>query len=406
MNNDHFISIKTDSPEEVITRLSDQILEMGGTVLNERVPGSISFSFYFFGRQVVLKTTDPFFNQSGSFENPNDFFLPLSSSLNGSAVRVIDYDEKHDVFQYWVFQNGSCKGQFFSNWRKLPESEQADVKGSAVLLTENFPNTEHEIWKTWLTLEKSGKQQYLEFLKFSNLDQSAEKIKEMHCKLPAVSPRPVSRIRHFFPWVLIAAPSAYFTLRYQAEPEVVPAPHTPTDNRDLPGLHKHLLVSGLEYFGDFNVSLIKGIQTFVRLYGRTADCVQLAISRTQTPLEALWHTEISTNFKDGSRITTTNAEANPDLMIPKRRIVWEPGIHDVPELLKVHETSTRQFALNRHPECVVDSDYAQTMTRYIKQDYRYLLEMGLLRRVREGEYGLSIKGAFKMLYHQWKSDRS
>jgi hypothetical protein len=215
--------------------------------------------------------------------------------------------------------------------------------------------------------------------------------------------RPLPRTpRHLFPWLLLAAPAAYVSLRYNAEPEIKPSPSTPSDNGRLPEDHCFLLSNGFEYFGDYSMEIARHTRSFVRLYFAPGGGTHVAVTRTETPVEVFWQTEISTHFDDQSKVTTTNSSVGIPFEIPRRTVFWEPALQRVEDLLASHHRHAAEKQQPPAKRVYAADEYLQELRADIRYDYEALREAGHLRLRKNGLYGLTWKGVFRMLYHQWK----
>lgn len=353
--------------------------------------------------------SDPLFENIEALSNPNDFFIPLSKKLGNSPLFIIDLDED-DILQYWIFRNGECVDQYNSEWKLLPQEEQKNVSGKPETLSSVFSDMDAGAWKNWLEMSGSGHEKYYRLGEMTQLsgwnvtyENTSKDNKALRFKYVRELSPAFAGPKHLFPWILFAVPAAYFSLRYQSTPEFVPAPHTPDNNENLPRWHKYLIENVFAFYGDYFVNLIKGVQIFLRIYYKASDSLHVIIGRTQTPVDALWHIEVASHFTDGTEFITTNAAGDPHLPIPNRTIFWLPKIENIDELIKSHIENSEKHINGRELKFYSEDTYLLELQKNIKNDYELLRKSGFLRYCRNDTYGLSLKGAVKMLYGQWKS---
>ena len=406
----HLIVATTKEKNQIVKHITDLLFDKGclytsGKSLKEDV---LTLKVSSDKNRVFLQSSDPFFTETKLFSSPNDFFLPFSEVCNSNYLFIVELDEE-DTLQFWIFQNGSCVDQYHSAWKSFPTEKQKEgVAGNPEILEQVFPAHNRENWKKWLVSDASASEK-LEQLKkliqlpdniFHDLTEEEQESTILNFRVP---PKQQEVPKHLFPWIAIAAPAVYATLRYRIHPELKPSPYTPSDNENLPVMHTYLQEKGFDYFGDYILNIMREVVTFLRLYYRSSDCTHISVSRTQTPVDVTWQTEISNHFIDETSITTTNSAVNVPFSIPYRIIYWKPEISQIKDMLEYHLDIIKRNYSNKTVKVYSENTYLEDIQAEIQKDFTTLQEMGLLRPRSHNTYGLTWKGTFQMLYRQWKS---
>jgi hypothetical protein len=410
----HHQIIISDPDREKVRKAFTEILQEKGcqVAFRENEEPGLKVFLHSDSRHVSCHLSDPFFIETQLFSSPNDFFLPLSEMVKPNAVVAIDYDDENDVFQYWIFSNGSCVDQYHSLWRDFSGNEQEGIKGNADSLHSVFPSVSKDQWQQWLDAEHEGPQAFAAFKDLAGLKQVAspddidqEDRELVYFRLPELHVSQQLIPKHLFPWILLATPAAYYSLRYYENPELKPAPHTPSDSQDLHNTHHFLQQEDFTFFGDYMVNIAAQVQTFIRLYFRPKDNLHISISRIESPVDVSWQTEVSSHFTDDTKVSTTNAFSHSPFSLPQRIIFWKPEMQAIKDLLSFHLEKLKDFTQGRKPEVYTEENYLTKIKESIQKDYLALQKAGYLQMKTAGMYGLTWRGAIRMLYKQWKSSR-
>ncbi len=399
----HSVIVFGAERDQVHSTLTDFMLERGCQLAAPNAPAcdDISFALWPEERRVCLQISDPLLCECPLFASPNDFFLPFSEEFPDSAVMAIDVDEDQRL-QYWIFENGSCVDQFHSAWEDLPVADKESLKGDAALLV-RLCGLEEAACRKWLDSGRNldGLSDLLKLTTSEGAPTSAL-LTVLRFRLPEPAEHPHTP-RRLFPWIVMAAPAVYFSLRYNSEPELKPAPHTPSDNPNLGKEHQFLLDHNFEFQGDYTIDIMPQTETFARMYYRHRDGLHAGISRFATPYDAEWQLELTTHFSDGVRLSTVRSNAPSPFAVPRRILFWEPETAALESLLCLHAKRTQDHSQNRSIQ--LSADFLDEVRSSIREDYQDLWSSGFLRRRKGAVYGLSWRGAFKMLYEHWKAGK-
>ena len=102
-------------------------------------------------------------------------------------------------------------------------------------------------------------------------------------------------------------------------------------------------------------------------------------------------------------MTTTNSPMHSPFPIPGREVHWKPELETVEQLLEFHMKKISELSPERKVQGSSEENYIQEIKLEIQKDYQVLEQLGILRFRGKENYGLTLKGAFQMMYRQWKS---